>query len=455
MDRGVLGTTLRDVPLTISVIGTGYLGVVHAACMADLGHTVIAIDSEPAKIESLSRGVPPIYEPGLGELLASVLPTGRLRFTTDYAEAADADVHFICVGTPQRKGEPAADTSYVFAAGQSLSPHLRNNALVVGKSTVPVGTAARLLDRLQAGAPEGVKVHLAWNPEFLREGFAIQDTVAPDRFVYGVSGPHAEADVALLDKVYAGPLATGSPRMVTDYPTAELVKVAANAFLATKISFINAMAEVCEAAGADVVQLADAIGHDDRIGRKFLNAGVGFGGGCLPKDIRAFMARAGELGADQALTFLREVDDINLRQRSRMVDLARQQCSGTLIGKRVAVLGAAFKPNSDDIRDSPALDVAEAVRKAGAVVTVYDPKAMDAARRVHPDLDYADTVEGACLDADVVLHLTEWKEFREIDPAKLASVVANPTIIDGRNALDPDLWRKADWAFRALGRPTV
>jgi len=423
--------------------------------MAELGHSVIAIDTDAAKIESLSRGVPAIYEPGLGELLASVLPTGRLRFTTDYAEAAGADVHFICVGTPQRKGEPAADTSYVFSAGESLAPYLSDKALVVGKSTVPVGTAARLLDRLQAGAPAGVRVHLAWNPEFLREGFAIEDTVAPDRFVYGVNGPHADADVALLDEVYAVPLATGTPRMVTDFPTAELVKVAANAFLATKISFINAMAEVCEAAGADVVQLADAIGHDDRIGRKFLNAGVGFGGGCLPKDIRAFMARAGELGADQALTFLREVDAINLRQRSRMVDLARQQCGGTLIGKRVAVLGAAFKPNSDDIRDSPALDVAEALLKAAALVRVYDPKAMEEARPLHPGLLFAETVEDACTDADVVLHLTEWKQFREIDPAKLAWVVASPAIIDGRNALDPTLWRAAGWTVRALGRPRI
>jgi UDPglucose 6-dehydrogenase len=440
------------VSLTISVIGTGYLGVVHAACMADLGHTVIAVDTDAAKIASLSGGVLPIYEPGLEDLLASVLATGRLRFTTDYAEASGADVHFLCVGTPQRKGEKAADTSYVFAAAQSLAPHLSEKALVVGKSTVPVGTAARLRDHLQQGAPEGVTVRLAWNPEFLREGFAIEDTVAPDRFVYGVYGSHAEADVALLDEVYAGPLASGTPRLVTDYPTAELVKVAANAFLATKISFINAMAEVCEAAGADVVQLADAIGHDDRIGRKFLNAGLGFGGGCLPKDIRAFLARAGELGAEQALVFLREVDEINLRQRSRMVDLAREECGGTLVGKRVAVLGAAFKPNSDDIRDSPALDVAEAARKAGAIVTVHDPKAMAAAKKVHPDLDYAETVENACLDADVVLHLTEWKQFREIDPAKLASIVATPTIIDGRNALDHTLWRGAGWTYRAIGR---
>ncbi|MHB8185484.1 MAG: UDP-glucose dehydrogenase family protein [Dermatophilaceae bacterium] len=441
--------------LTISVIGTGYLGVVHAACVADLGHTVIAVDTDAAKVESLSRGVAPMFEPGLDELLAKVLPTGRLRFTTDYAQVGHAGVHFICVGTPQRKGENAADTSSVFAAAQSLAPHLSEEALVVGKSTVPVGTAAQLRDRLQQGAPKGVRARLAWNPEFLREGFAIQDTVAPNRLVYGVDGPSADADVALLDEVYAGPLASGTPRLVTDFPTAELVKVAANAFLATKISFINAMAEVCEAAGADVVQLADAIGHDDRIGRKFLNAGLGFGGGCLPKDIRAFMARAGELGADQAMTFLREVDQINLRQRSRMVDLARQQCGGTLIGKRVAVLGAAFKPDSDDVRDSPALDVAEAARKAGAVVTVHDPKAMDASRQVHPDLGYAETVEDACIGADVVLHLTEWKQFREIDPAKLAAVVANPTIIDGRNTLDPTVWRKAGWVYRALGRPTI
>jgi UDPglucose 6-dehydrogenase len=443
------------VALTISVIGTGYLGIVHATCMAELGHTVIAVDTNVAKVESLSIGVAPLFEPGLDELLARVLATGRLHFTTDYAQVAGADVHFICVGTPQRKGQNAADTSYVFAAAQSLAPHLSSKALVVGKSTVPVGTAVPLRDHLQQGAPEGVRVRLAWNPEFLREGFAIQDTVAPSRFVYGVDGPSADADAALLDEVYSGPIASGTPRIVADFPTAELVKVAANAFLATKISFINAMAEVCEVAGADVVQLADAIGHDDRIGRKFLNAGIGFGGGCLPKDIRAFMARASELGADEALDFLREIDAINVRRRSRMVDLAREQCGGTLAGKRVAVLGAAFKPDSDDIRDSPALDVAQAACREGAVVSVYDPKAMVVAKRAFSDLEYADSVEEACLGANVVLHLTEWKQFREIDPAKLAVVVANPTIIDGRNVLDPAAWRSAGWAYRALGRPTI
>jgi len=444
--------------LTLSVIGTGYLGVVHAACMADLGHTVIALDSDAAKIESLAAGRPPIFEPGLEDLLVRALATGRLRFTTDYAELAGADVHFICVGTPQRRGENAADTSYVFSAARSLAPQLSSEALVVGKSTVPVGTASRLQELLQAGAPEGVRARLAWNPEFLREGFAIQDTLAPDRFVYGVNGPESpagRADVALLDKVYAAPLATGTPRIVTDYPTAELVKAAANSFLATKISFINAMSEVCEAAGADVALLADAIGHDARIGRKFLNAGIGFGGGCLPKDIRAFMARAGELGADQALTFLREVDAINLRLRSRLVDVAREQCGGTLIGKRVAVLGAAFKPDSDDIRDSPALDIAEAARVAGALVTCYDPKAMDKARIAHPELTYADSVEEACAGADVVLHLTEWAQFRLIDPALLKQVVSVPSVVDGRNKLDPVRWREAGWTYRALGRPNI
>jgi UDPglucose 6-dehydrogenase len=368
------------VPLTISVIGTGYLGIVHAACMAELGHTVIAVDTNVAKVESLSRGVAPLFEPGLDELLAKVLATGRLHFTTDYAQVASADVHFICVGTPQRKGQNAADTSYVYAAARSLAPYLSSKALVVGKSTVPVGAAAQLRNHLQQEAPEGVRVRLAWNPEFLREGFAIQDTVSPNRFVYGVDGPSADADVELLDEVYSGPLALGTPRMVCDFPTAELVKLAANAFLATKISFINAMADVCDVAGADVLKLANALGHDDRIGRKFLNAGVGFGGGCLPKDIRAFMARASELGADEALEFLCEIDAINVRLRSRMVDLAREECGGTLVGRRVAVLGAVFKPDSDDIRDSPALDIAQAARDEGALVTVHDPKAMEAAR---------------------------------------------------------------------------
>lgn len=446
-------------PLTISVIGTGYLGAVHAVCMADLGHTVIAVDVDEAKIEALSAGRTPLYEPGLDEMLQQQLATGRLTFTTDLTAAEPADVHFICVGTPQAPGENRADLTYVYAAADALGPHLRRESLVVGKSTVPVATAERLRRRIaKAGGRKKSEVRLVWNPEFLREGFAIEDTVAPDRFVYGVAdpgSPEADADVALLDRVYARPLSTGTPRLVTDYPTAELVKVAANAFLATKISFINAMSEVCEAAGGDVLALAEAIGHDDRIGHRFLGAGVGFGGGCLPKDIRAFMARAGELGADQALTFLREVDAINLRRRARMVDLAREACGGTFKGRRVGVLGAAFKPNSDDIRDSPALDVAEMIMAAGARVRVHDPRALHMARVQRPGPEYVDTVAEALEGAHVVLHLTEWQEYRDLDPATLASTVEAPVVIDGRNKLDPARWRAAGWTYRALGRPQV
>ena len=442
--------------LRLSVIGTGYLGAVHAAAMADLGHDVVAIDVDQAKVDLLASGQAPFFEPGLPELLQRSLATGRLRFTTDYAEAADADVHFVCVGTPQRAGEFAADLRYVDAAFGELAKHLRRPTLLVGKSTVPVGTAGRLAELVRAVAPAGADVMLAWNPEFLREGFAVKDTLHPDRLVYGVEpGARGEQARDLLDAVYAATLAEGTPRIVTDYATAELVKSAANSFLATKISFINAMSEVCEAAGADVTALADAIGHDDRIGRKFLGAGVGFGGGCLPKDIRAFMARAGELGADQALTFLREVDAINMRRRTRMVEIAREQCDGTFIGKRVTVLGAAFKPDSDDTRDSPALSVAAQVRLQGAHVTVHDPQAMANARRAWPDLSYADTAMDAVTGAHVILHLTEWSEYRELDPVAVGEVAAVKRIVDGRNALDGQRWRDAGWAYRALGRPQL
>jgi UDPglucose 6-dehydrogenase len=433
----------------VGVVGCGYLGAVHAASMAELGHEVVGHDVDADKVARLSAAQAPFFEPGLGELLERTLTTGRLSFSTDPADLDGAEVVFVCVGTPQRAGELAADTSFVDAAVAALVEHLRSPALVVGKSTVPVGTAARLAAVLERDAPH---LELAWNPEFLREGHAVEDTVHPDRLVLGVRSAEAEKR---LREVYATPIAQGSPVVVTDFATAELVKVAANAFLATKISFINAMAEVCEAAGADVVQLADAIGYDDRIGRRFLNAGLGFGGGCLPKDIRAFMARAGELGADQALTFLREVDAINMRRRSRMVDLAREACGGSLIGHKVAVLGAAFKPHSDDIRDSPALNVAAQVQLQGGDVVVTDPAALENARRLYPGLAYADTAEEAATGADVVLLLTEWPQYRALDPAALGAVVRRRHLVDGRNALDPAAWRDAGWTYRALGRPVV
>ena len=436
--------------MKLSVIGCGYLGAVHAAAMAELGHEVVGIDVEQAKVDALSESRPPFYEPGFQGLLGRAIESGRLRFSTDIAAAEGARIHFICVGTPQKRGEYAADLRFVHAATESLLAVLGPGEIVVGKSTVPVGTAAELSEVVTGRVPGAV---VAWNPEFLREGYAVQDTLHPDRLVYSLpDGPVGETARAALDEAYAPIIEAGTPKVATDYATAEMVKVAANSFLATKISFINAMAELCEATGADVKQLADAIGYDERIGRRFLNAGLGFGGGCLPKDIRAFMARAGELGADQALTFLREVDNINMRRRIRMVELAREVCDGSLMGKRIGVLGAAFKPMSDDIRDSPALNVAAQLQLLGATVCVTDPAALDNCRRNWPQLDYADTPEEAVDRADAVLLLTEWREYRELDPYAFGNLVRQRRILDGRNAIDREKWEAAGWSYRALGR---
>ncbi len=437
--------------LRLSVIGTGYLGATHAACMAELGFEVIGVDVVESKVKLLNAGEVPFYEPGLDPVLERNIANGRLRFTTSFEEAGQfADIHFICVGTPQAAGAQKADMSQVFGSVEALTPHLKPGALVVGKSTVPVGTAQAIADRLAAEGPAGVEV--AWNPEFLREGFAVEDTLHPDRLVIGVTSASAEAR---MREVYAPMIAEGIPFLVTDYPTAELVKVAANSFLATKISFINAMAEVCESAGADVTKLAEAIGYDTRIGSRFLAAGLGFGGGCLPKDIRAFMARAGELGADEALMFLREVDSINLRRRKHTVDLARKILDGEFRGKNVTMLGASFKPNSDDVRDSPALDVAVAISNAGADVCVHDPKGLENAARVYPHMRYEQDLMKALADADLVILGTEWTQYRELDPVAAAAVCRGAHIIDARNTLDPARWRAAGWTYRALGRPNA
>jgi UDPglucose 6-dehydrogenase len=431
--------------LKLSVIGTGYLGATHAACMASLGFEVIGVDLDPAKIDLLSQGKVPFYEPDLEDLLAAQIKSGRLKFSKDISDIADCDVHFICVGTPQVKNGIAADLTYVNGAVKSIAPIIKSGSLVVGKSTVPVGTAARLRDLLIKINPT---TDLAWNPEFLREGFAVEDTLRPNRLVVGTNSDQAEAT---LKMVYAQNLKDGTPWVRADLPTSELVKVAANSFLATKISFINAMAEICEAAGGDVTVLAKAIGYDPRIGNRFLQAGIGFGGGCLPKDIRAFMARAEELGAQQALEFLKEIDSINLRARQRIIELVRKDLADDLTGKKVAILGAAFKPDSDDVRDSPALDIAAQLQAAGAIVTVHDPKAIANAQKRFPALKFAESIESTFTDAEIVLHLTEWKIYRELDPTKMKSLVKNPIMIDGRNALDRSAWRKAGWKFRALG----
>ena len=433
--------------MRISVIGCGYLGAVHASAMAELGHEVVGIDVDERKIAALRAGRPPFFEPGLPEILTSATATGRLRFSTDIADAAGAEVHFLAVGTPQTVGGTSADLRYVDAAFEGLLPHLADGSLIVGKSTVPVGTAARLAARLAEEAPHA---SLAWNPEFLREGFAVKDTLEPDRLVYGVDDERA---ASVLDHVYRAAIEAGTPRIVTDYATAELVKVAANAFLATKISFINAMSEIADATGADVTALADAIGHDARIGRKFLNAGLGFGGGCLPKDIRAFTARAEELGRGESVAFLKEVDAINLRQRQRVVDLAVDVLGGSVFRKKIAVLGVTFKPDSDDVRDSPALDVAVQLLGLGAEVVATDPEGVENARMRHPQLDFTTSTREALTGADLVVLVTEWREYRALDPVETGRLVAERRIIDGRNVLDLDAWRAAGWQVRGLGRP--
>ena len=432
--------------LKLSVIGTGYLGATHAACMASLGFEVIGFDTESSKVDLLSKGKVPFYEPDLEDLLAEQIRSKRLTFTSKVEDLSDADVHFICVGTPQVKNGNAADLTYVNSALESIAKYVKPGGLVVGKSTVPVGTATKLRNRLLELNPNA---DLAWNPEFLREGFAVEDTLRPNRLVIGVVTDSAEN---ILKEVYAVNLKENTPWVRADLPTAELVKVAANSFLATKISFINAMAEVCEASGGDVTVLAKAIGYDPRIGSRFLQAGIGFGGGCLPKDIRAFMARAEELGASQAVEFLKEIDAINLRARQRIIELVRKDLSDDLVGKKVAVLGAAFKPDSDDVRDSPALDISAQIQVAGAHVTVHDPKAISNAQKRFPGLTFAEDINSTLKDAEIVLHLTEWKIYREIDPAQIKKLVKSAIMIDGRNALDRDLWRAAGWKFRALGR---
>lgn len=448
----VLGTRINN--MRVSVIGCGYLGAVHAATMTKLGHVVTATDVDADRIKFLSDGKTPFFEPGFDEILDESLASNRLRFTTNLTELADSEVHFITVGTPQSKNSQAADLSYVRAAVRSIAPHLAEGALLVGKSTVPVGTASDLADFLAEQAPQAM---LAWNPEFLREGFAVEDSLRPDRLVYGVpEGAPGNRAVDRLDEVYMKLLSHGVPRIVTNYATAELVKVAANAFLATKISFINAMGEISELMGADVSQLADAMGLDARIGRKFLNAGIGFGGGCLPKDIRAFAAHAESLGAGDSIAFLHEVEAINLRQRTRTISHSIAALGGSVEGRRITVLGASFKPDSEDVRESPALEIASKLSRLGAQVTVTDPKAIQNAKQKHPELYFEIHLEDALKNAELVLLLTEWREFRELNPLKVKSLVhdsgESPIIIDGRNCLDPEAWQSAGWQYQGLGR---
>ncbi|MFE9381117.1 UDP-glucose dehydrogenase family protein [Streptomyces sp. NPDC006855] len=437
--------------MKMTIIGCGYLGATHAACMAELGHEVLGMDADIDKVAILSSGKAPFFERDLDALIAKHTATGRLKFTASYAEAASfADLHFIGVGTPQQPGSGNYDLSHLFDAALKLAPHLSTPAVIAVKSTVPVGTAPRLAELLQAAAPAGDLVEVAWNPEFLRESFAIDDTLRPDRIVLGFQNTHSWAE-SLLREAFAKIIDSGTATIVTGWATAELAKGAANSFLATKISFINAMAEVCEKSGADVTALADILGHDHRIGRHGMRPGLGFGGGCLPKDLRGFIARADELDAEDAVGILREADAVNSRRRQHVIDLTHQELGPDLRGKRITVWGAAFKPETDDIRDSPALAVAQKLHDLGAYVTVTDPQALDNARKLHPELDYVENPIAAVEDADLLLHLTEWHQFSNIDPKRLATRTNNPKVIDARGTLNTDQWREAGWITRALG----
>ena len=432
--------------LNVSVIGTNYLGASHAAGMAEFGHSVIGVDIDADRVKTLNSGQSHIFELGLEPLLEKHTASGRLRFTTDYSDIADwADVHFLALGTPSAPGG-AADLSQLHAAVDTLGPLLTKPTLVVGKSTVPVGTAMQLERRLRLASPAGEGVEVAWNPEFLREAHAVEDTLTPDRLVFGT---HSRQALELLEEVYSMPLSEATPVVRCDIATAELIKVAANAFLATKISFINAMAGMCQAAGGDITLLADAIGYDKRIGREFLNAGLGFGGGCLPKDIAALAVRAEELGVDTLRDFIRSVEAINDGQRTELAELAIDQAGGDVHGKRIAVLGATFKPGTDDTRNSPALTVADYLHARGADVRIYDPQA----RLPHRDgFTQVSTVEQAVRGAEVVLHLTEWPEFRQLDPEQLGELVTSKIVIDGRLKLHTPTWLNAGWKVVQIGR---
>lgn len=446
--------------MNISVIGCGYLGAVHAATLASMGHTVVGIDVDANKVDHLSRGFAPFYEPGLDELLKDGRATGKLTFSTDFADASGAQVHFLCVGTPQSKTSDGADLSYLVAASKALHPHLAQGAAVVGKSTVPVGTVD-MLGGILSRRPD---VLLGWNPEFLRQGTAVKDSLVPDRLLYGVPGGQGAAldpngvghrVTAALDAVYEPLLSAGIPRLICNFATAELIKSASNAFLATKVSFINAMAELCDATGANVTELSEAMGMDPRIGSRYLHAGLGFGGGCLPKDIRSFRTQAAALNVSSVDNWMGMVDSINLDQRSRTVETARELCNGFLNGRTVTILGAAFKPDTDDIRDSPALDVALQLVAAGAHVTVTDPKAINNAWMRYPQLRFEASTSRALEGAELVLLLTEWEEYRSLSPAVAGGLVRRRTVLDARNVLDAVAWLAEGWTVRGLGTRSV
>jgi len=446
-----------NIQMRLSVIGCGHLGAVHAACMAEIGHDVLGVDIDEGKIALLNSGKSWFHEPGLDETLARNVSAGRLRFSTNFVDAAEfGRVHFLGVATPGQPGG-SYDLSQVCAAVTSLAQHAHGPCLIVGKSTVPPGTAASL-HAIAADASQAENIEIAWNPEFLREGCAVQDTLVPDRIVIGTTSDSAEA---ILREIYQPLTDSGIPFVVTDFATAELVKGAANAFLASKISFINAMADICAKVNGDVRALAGALGLDPRIGQSFLKAGIGYGGACLPKDVRGLAAFAEQAGARSASELLMLVDAINMARRDQVVRLVEEaagavpeagysQAENSLGGRRVAVWGAAFKPGTDDVRDSPGLDLANRLHLLGAEVTVYDPMATGNALTVSPELAYADSAFAALDQAEVVVLAAAWPEFAEINPAAAGAAVASMTIVDACQGIDTATWQEVGWSVFSL-----
>ncbi len=428
----------------ICVIGVGYVGIVTGACFADLGNRVIALDVNEQRVANLKKGIMPIYEPGLEELVKRNVQAGRLSFTTDYAEAVNGtEFAFIAVGTPSG-GSGEADLQYVAAAAKSIAENMTEPLIIINKSTVPVGTGDWVADIVKRSQKIPIDFSVVSCPEFLREGSAIGDFAQPHRTVLGSTDKEAANKVAQLH------LALRAPIVITDLRTAEMIKYASNAFLATKISFINEIANICEALGADVKEVAAGMGYDARIGRHFLDAGLGWGGSCFPKDVLALAFMAEEAGLDPRI--LNTVMEVNYERRKIAIKHTEAMVGGSLKGKTIGLLGLAFKPNTDDMRDAPAIDIAQELNAAGAIVRGYDPVAMDVARSILPAVEMAKDPYSMAEGCDALMVITEWNEFKQLDLEKLKSLLKTPVIYDGRNIYDPAAMRALGFTYRAIGR---
>ncbi|WP_028465779.1 UDP-glucose dehydrogenase family protein [Nisaea denitrificans] len=436
--------------MRIAMIGTGYVGLVSGACFSEFGNDVVCVDKDEVKISRLDRGEIPIFEPGLDDLVANNVRAGRLTFTTDLTSAVrDADAVFIAVGTPTRRGDGHADLSYVYGAAKEIAAAMTGYTVVVTKSTVPVGTG-REVERIIREARPDIEFDVCSNPEFLREGAAITDFMRPDRVVIGTESERAQE---AMREIYRPLYLIETPIVFTSLQTSELIKYAANTFLATKITFINEIADLCEQVGADVHDVSRGIGLDGRIGRKFLHPGPGYGGSCFPKDTLALVKTAQDYKAP--LRIVETVVDINDKRKKQMADKVIQACGGTVSGKTIAVLGLTFKPNTDDMRDSPSLDILPALQAAGATVKAYDPEGMKEAREMLPGVEMCDNAYAPIDGADVVVLITEWNEFRALDLKRIKGLLKEPLMVDLRNVYNPDDMADAGFTYVCVGRSTV